>query len=112
MDIAVQDKGNVTILSPRGDIRVGEGDVKLRSVLKEQLEEGKTLFVLNLKDVRFLDSAGLGELVASLKRVAEKEGSLRICNANRRVSEALVVTKLIEILDVYESEAEAIASFV
>ena len=112
MEIGVEKKGKITILKPRGDIRVGEGDVILRNAFQAQLDEGGGLFVLNLRDVRFIDSAGLGELVASLKRVREADGDLKLAQVNKRVSEALVVTQLIKIVDVYDSESEAIAAFV
>lgn len=112
MKIDFDHQGRVTILRPHGDIRVGEGDVALRKSFESHLEEGQRLFVLNLKGVRFIDSAGLGELVASLKRVREKEGDLKLAEVNKRVSDALVVTQLVKILDVYATESEAVSAFV
>ncbi|UCF67038.1 MAG: STAS domain-containing protein [Acidobacteriota bacterium] len=112
MKIIVEQTGTVTILRPQGDIRVGEGDVALRGTLKEQLEQGKNRIVLDLAAVRFLDSAGLGELVASLKRVREAQGDMKIANVNQRVSDALHVTQLVRVLDIYKDVSEAIAAFV
>jgi anti-sigma B factor antagonist len=65
-----------------------------------------------MERVRFIDSAGLGELVASLKRVREAGGDLKLSDVTQRVSEALVVTQLVRILDVYESESDAVATYV
>lgn len=112
MTITVEKKGKVMILKPQGDIRVSEGDVALRKAFHEQLEAGERMFVLNMDRVRFIDSAGLGELVASLKRVREAGGDLKLSDVTQRVSEALVVTQLVRILDVYESESDAVATYV
>jgi len=111
MKIGVEKKGNVSILKPHGDIRVGEGDIALRKAFQTQVDEGGKLFVLNLKNVRFVDSAGLGELVASLKRVRETGGDMKLAEVNQRVADALVVTQLVKILDVYETEADAMGAY-
>lgn len=111
MDITVEKKGTVTVIKPHGDIRVGQGDVALQKTYQEQLSAGERLFVLDLSDVKFLDSAGLGELVATLKRVRQAGGDLKISSVNQRVSDALHVTQLVKILDVYEDQAAALAAF-
>jgi anti-sigma B factor antagonist len=112
MKINVEQHGKIVIVSPRGDIKIGEGDVALRNSFREQLEAGQRKFVLDLEGVRYLDSAGLGELVATLKRVRESDGELRICNVNQRVNDAFHVTQLVRVLDIYGSRDEAISSFV
>ncbi|RMG47555.1 MAG: anti-sigma factor antagonist [Acidobacteria bacterium] len=111
MKISVDQTGKVTILRPQGAVRVGEGDVALRNVVKEQLDQGRKLIVLDMESVSFLDSAGLGELVAALKRVREAGGDLKIAHVSQRVSDALHVTQLTRVLDVYKDVTEAIASF-
>jgi anti-sigma B factor antagonist len=112
MKMSVEEHGNVVIVSPQGDVKVGEGDVALRDTIQRYLGEGRTRFVLDLGEVRFMDSAGLGELVASLKRVREAGGDLKVAQANQRISDALHVTQLVRVLDVYAEVAEAIAAFV
>lgn len=112
MKMSVEEHGNVVIVMPQGDVKVGEGDVALRDTIQKYLSAGKTRFVLDLGEVRFMDSAGLGELVASLKRVREAGGDLKVAQANQRISDALYVTQLVRVLDVYGEVAEAIAAFV
>ncbi|HHN74877.1 MAG TPA: anti-sigma factor antagonist [Acidobacteria bacterium] len=112
MNIAVMEHDKVVVLSPEGDIKVGEGDVAMRKKIQEQLELGKRFLVLDLSHVRFMDSAGLGELVASLKRVREAGGELKIAHVNQRISDALTVTQLVRVLDIYPDQSSAIAAFV
>lgn len=112
VSIEVDHVGKVTILRPQGDVLFGRGDVELREVVREQLEAGHRLIVLDLTKVRVIDSAGLGELVASLKRVREKGGALKIFGLSQRVSDALLTSRLVEILDIYESERDALASLI
>ena len=111
MNMTTLEEGKVVIIIPEGDIKIGEGDVALRNAFRAQLEAGKRLFVLDLEGVRYLDSAGLGELVATLKRVKESDGEMRICAVNQRVSDAFHVTQLVRVLDIYKTRSEAIASF-
>ncbi len=68
--------------------------------------------MLDLGEVRYLDSAGLGELVATLKRVREAGGELRICGVNRRVDDAFHVTQLVRVLEIYKYRSDAISAFV
>jgi len=112
MKITVEQMGKVTVIRPHGAIRVSEGDEALKKVVQEQLDQQRKLLVLDLQSVSFLDSAGLGELVASLKRVREAGGDLKIARVNQRVSDALHVTQLTRVLDVFKDISEAIASFV
>ncbi len=112
MKLETVHQGRVTILRPHGDIKIGEGDVALKEAIRKELEAGQRHFVLNLEGVRFMDSAGLGELVANLKRVREAGGDLKVCGANQRISDAFHVTQLVKVLEIYPTEQEAIASFV
>ncbi len=112
MNIQVEDHGKVCIISPQGDISVGEGDVALRESVQVQTERGCSRIVLNLEGVRYMDSAGIGELVACLKRVREAGGDLKVCSVNQRVSDAFHALQLVKILGIYKDSEEAIASFV
>ncbi|GAB4224383.1 MAG: STAS domain-containing protein [Acidobacteriota bacterium] len=112
MNIRTEEHGKIVIVIPEGDIKIGEGDVALRETIRSLIDAGKKNFVLDLSSVRYLDSAGLGELVATLKRVREAGGDLRVCGVNRRVDEAFHVTQLVRVLDIYKDRSEAIAAFV
>ncbi len=111
MKVDVREHGDVVIVAPEGDIKVGEGDIALREAIQTQLAEGRERLVLDLVRVRFMDSAGLGELVASLKRVREGGGSLKVAGVNQRITDALTVTQLVRVLDIYPDVDAAIAAF-
>ncbi len=112
MKIEVKKQGKVCTVTPLGDIKLGEGDLVLRDEIHRQLAAGCTMFVLNLGQVRFMDSAGLGEVVACLKRVRESGGDLKLAGLNQRVTDLFTLTKLIAIFDVYADERAAIAAFI
>lgn len=112
MKVVVERHGKVTVLVPQGDMKIGDGDVALRAAMNEQIAQGHLLFVLNLSNVRFMDSAGIGETVASLKRVQEQGGEFKICGLTPRVAESFTTTQLIRVVAVFPDEKQAIASFV
>ncbi len=111
MKIDTQTKGDVCVILPQGDIRLSEGDLALRDTVQRQIESGCTRMVLNLGNVRFMDSAGIGEVVACLKRVREAGGDIKMCDLNQRITDLFTLTKLITIFDVHPSENAAIAAF-
>jgi len=111
MKIDVKMAGNVCAIAPLGDIRLGEGDLALRDQIHKQLENGCHKIVLDLSNVRFMDSAGIGEVVACLKRVREAGGDLKICGLNQRITDLFTLTKLIAIFDSYPDEKQAVAAF-
>lgn len=112
MKIQVEKKGKVCTVAPLGDIKLGEGDLVLRDEIHRQLAAGCNMFVLNLSHVRFMDSAGLGEVVACLKRVREAGGDLKLAGLSQRVTDLFTLTKLMQIFDVYADERGAIAAFI
>lgn len=111
MKIQVQMHGEVASVSPQGDIKLGEGDIALRETIHQQIEAGRTKIVLDLGNVRFMDSAGLGEVVACLKRVRELGGDLKLARLNQRITDLFTLTKLIAIFDTHDDEATAIGAF-
>ncbi len=111
MSFKIDQLESITVLRAQGDIMFGRGDIEMRDTVKAQLAEGHRRIVLDLSGVRIMDSAGLGELVASLKRVREVDGELKIFGISSRVSDALHKSRLVEILDIYSTEREAIAAF-
>ena len=101
----------VTILDLAGKIRIGDGNVKFRKVLRVLVESGKKNILLNLADVSHIDSSGLGELVAGFVSLQKNEGELKLLHLNYRVREIMMMTKLLTIFTVFENEDEAVASF-
>ena len=111
MKIDVGMKGDICVITPQGDIRLSEGDLQLRDTVQRQLESGCAKMVLNLANVRFMDSAGIGEVVACLKRVRESGGDLKMAGLNQRITDLFTLTKLITIFEVHPNESAAVAAF-
>lgn len=103
--------GDVAIVDISGRITVGEGNVMLRDVVQELLEKGNKKILLNLHDVGYVDSSGLGELVKTYTTVRNQGGQLRLLNPSKRVSDLLQMTRLVSVFDIEADEATAIQSF-
>jgi anti-sigma B factor antagonist len=103
--------GEVTVLDLKGRLRVGGNAVALHKSIRSLLLEKKTLILLNLTGVTFVDSCGLGELVASQISVENKGGEIKLCGLTETLRELLTVTRLVTVFNVYENEAEAIEAF-
>jgi anti-sigma B factor antagonist len=103
--------GKVSVVDISGKITIGEGDVQLREKVNELLEAGESRILLNLEKVKYMDSAGIGELVACYKRAKEKEGTVKLLNPSGKVYDLLQLTKLEEVFDTYKDEGEALGSF-
>ena len=102
---------DVVVLDLSGRITIGEGTLMLRDRIQKMLEEGETKFLLNLSDVDYIDSSGLGELVSSFTTVKSQGGTLKLLSLTRRVRDLMQITKLLTVFDVYDSEPEALKSF-
>jgi anti-sigma B factor antagonist len=103
--------GDVTVLDLKGRLRVGGNAVALHRSIRSLLLEKKTQIILNLADVTFIDSCGLGELVASQVSVENKGGVLKLIGLTSELRELLTVTRLVTAFAIYPNEAEAIHSF-
>ena len=101
----------VTILELQGKMLIGEGDELLREKINNLVENGTQKIVLNLADVPYVDSAGLGEIVRCYTTVSRKSGKLKLLNLTKRIQDLLSITKLLTVFDIYETEAEAVKSF-
>jgi anti-sigma B factor antagonist len=99
---------DVVILDLSGRITIGEGTLVLRSHIQKLLAAGDRKFLLNLADVDYIDSSGLGELVTSFTTVRNHEGRLKLLNLTRRVQDLLQITKLLTVFDVFNNETEAL----
>jgi anti-sigma B factor antagonist len=111
MKIVERQVGDVVILDLHGKILIGEGDDALREAVTKLAEAGKTKILLNLADVPYVDSAGLGEIVRTYTTVSRKGGKLKLLNLTRKIQDLLSITKLLTVFETYESEDEAVRSF-
>ncbi len=103
--------GDVVVLELQGKITIGEGDVLLRKNIKEQVEKGNLKMVLNMDDVKYMDSSGVGELVSSFTTVKNAGGKLKLANLHPRVHDLLQLTALITVFEVFDSVEDALNSF-
>ena len=101
----------VTIVDCSGRITLGEGSVILRDSVRELLGKGNKKILLNLGDVNYIDSSGIGELVSAYTTVKNQGGELKLLNLTKKVHDLLQITKLLTVFDVNDDEAKAIASF-
>jgi anti-sigma B factor antagonist len=111
MTISERKSGDVTILDVEGKILLGEGDVQLKRKIDELIERNEKLLLLNLANVPYMDSGGLGEVVRSYTTVKRAGGDLKLVNATKRISDLLTITKLITVFEVFDDEASAVGSF-
>lgn len=111
MTITERKSGDVTILDVEGKILLGEGDVQLKRKIDELVERKETKLLLNLANVPYMDSGGLGEIVRSYTTVKRADGELKLLNATKRISDLLTITKLITVFEIFEEEAEAVKSY-
>jgi anti-sigma B factor antagonist len=103
--------GEVMVLDLDGDMRTGESGVIFQRTIRRLLEEGQRKVLLNLAGVEYIDSSGLGELIASYTNLEKKDGEIKLLHLSRRVRELMVITKLLTVFDVHENESEALCSF-
>jgi anti-sigma B factor antagonist len=111
MKIVERSVNDVTILDLHGKILIGEGDDALREAVTKLVDGGKTKILLNLADVPYVDSAGLGEIVRCYTTVSRKGGKLKLINLTRKIQDLLAITKLLTVFETYDSEEEGVRSF-
>src|SRR3954467_3265444 len=108
---STREVNGVTILDCSGRITLGEGSVVLRDSIREQIAGGKKKILLNLGDVTYIDSSGIGELVSAYTAVRKEQGDLKLLNLTKKVHDLLQITKLYTVFDVKDDEAAAIAAY-
>ena len=111
MKIKTRQVDGVTIMDCSGRITLGEGSVQLRDAVRDLLSKGSKQILLNLGDVTYIDSSGIGELVSAFTTVRNQGGDLKLLNLNKKIHDLLQITKLYTVFDVKEDEASAVASF-
>lgn len=111
MKFDVVEKGDVTLMNIGGRITLGSGDIKMRDKLLEQLDKGKKKIVLDLGEVSFIDSAGLGELVAAYTSARRHGAQVKLANLTKKIDDLLDITRLSSVFETFESADEAVKSF-
>jgi anti-sigma B factor antagonist len=111
MKIKTRQVDGVTIMDCSGRITLGEGSVTLRDAVRDLLAKGSKQILLNLGDVTYIDSSGIGELVSAYTTVKNQGGDLKLLNLTKKVHDLLQITKLYTVFDVKDDEASAVASF-
>ncbi|HEY3384101.1 MAG TPA: STAS domain-containing protein [Vicinamibacterales bacterium] len=111
MHIHQRSVGDVTIIDMNGKMTLGEGDELLRDKVNSLVQQGQKKLVLNLAEVPYIDSAGLGEIVRTYTTVSRQGGSLKLLSLTKRIQDLLAITKLLTVFETYESESDAVKSF-
>jgi anti-sigma B factor antagonist len=111
MEISERKSGKVTVLDLSGKVTLGEGDVLLKDKLYSLLNQGQKDVLLNLGNVNYVDSAGLGAIVAAYTTMTRGGGSLKLLNLTKKLQDLLSITKLLTVFETFDSEDEALRSY-
>jgi anti-sigma B factor antagonist len=111
MKFSTRQVNGVTIVDLSGRITLGEGSVLLRDMVRDLVTKGQRKILLNLGDVTYIDSSGIGELVSAFTTVRNQGGDLKLLNLTKKVHDLLQITKLYTVFDVRDDETMAVASF-
>ena len=111
MKIETRTVGDVRILDCSGKITLGEGTMAVRNNVRDMLKRDVKKIILNLADVNYIDSSGIGELVSTYTTVTNNSGQLKLLNLTKKIQELLAITKLLTVFQVFEDEQLALDSF-
>ena len=111
MEIKKRTAGDIQILDCSGKITLGEGTMTVRNTVLDILKDNERKIILNLGEVNYVDSSGIGELVSTYTTVTNAGGQLKLLNLTKKIQELLAITKLLTVFQVFEDEQAAIASF-
>ena len=111
LDIKQRQAGDVAVLDLNGELSIGDSSTALRGAIRSLVAEGNKKILLNLGGVKYIDSSGIGELIANYTTVGRGGGQLKLLNLTDKVQDLLVITKLLTVFDVYDNESEALGSF-
>ena len=109
--LTVRQVGDVTVLDAAGRITLGEGASTFREKIRELISDGKKKILLNLGEVSYIDSSGIGEMVSGFTSVTNNGGQLKLVGLSKRVKDLLQITKLYTVFEAFDDEAEAVRSF-
>src|SRR5712692_4250716 len=102
---------SITVIDLSGRITLGEGCTQLRQLIRDELSKGHRYLLVNLADINYIDSSGIGELVSAFTSVSNQGGQLKLLSLTKKVHDLLQITKLYTVFDVHDDEAKAIGSF-
>jgi anti-sigma B factor antagonist len=111
MKIEARTIGDITLLDCSGKITLGEGTMTVRNTVRDILKNNGKKIILNLADVNYIDSSGIGELVSTYTTVTNNGGQLKLLNLTKKIQELLAITKLLTVFQVFENEQAALSSF-
>jgi anti-sigma B factor antagonist len=111
MKITTRTAGDVQILDCSGKITLGEGTMAVRNTVRDILKSNGKKIILNLADVNYIDSSGIGELVSTYTTVTSNGGQLKLLSLTKKIQELLAITKLLTVFQVFDDEQSAVASF-
>jgi anti-sigma B factor antagonist len=111
MQIEERVVGNVTILDLKGKITLGEGDEVLKDKINSLIQQDRKKILLNLENVPYIDSAGLGEIVRTYTTVSRQGGQLKLVNLTKRITDLLSITKLLTVFETFDAEQDALKSY-
>jgi anti-sigma B factor antagonist len=111
MKVAIRQVDGITILDLSGRITLGEGSITLRDSVRDVLAKGSKKILLNLAQITYIDSSGIGELVSAFTSVKNAGGELKLLNLTQKVHDLLQITKLYTVFDIWDNEASAITAF-
>jgi anti-sigma B factor antagonist len=111
MQIDQRTIGDVVILDLKGKVTLGEGDELLKDKVNNLVNQGYKKIILNLAEVPYVDSAGLGEIVRTYTTVSRQGGSLKLLSLTKRITDLLSITKLLTVFETFDSESDAVKSF-
>lgn len=111
MQIEERQVGEVMILNLKGKVTLGEGDEVLKDKINSLILQNKKRILLNLADVPYIDSAGLGEIVRTYTTVSRQGGQLKLVNLTKRITDLLMITKLLTVFETFDVEQDALKSF-
>lgn len=111
LKMRTREVNGIIVIDLTGQITIGEASAAIRDEVRDQLGQNFTKLLLNLADVTYIDSAGLGELTAAYTSVKNRGGALKLLCLTKRVHDLMQITKLYTVFDVYDDEKRALASF-
>ena len=111
VQLTTRQVGDVTVVDAAGRITLGDGSSAFRDLIKDLIGKGNKKILLNLGEVSYIDSSGIGELVSAYTSVSSASGELKLLNLNKRVKDLLQITKLYTVFQVHEDEAAGVRSF-
>ena len=109
--LSTRQVGGITVIDASGRITLGEGASAFRDLIRDLAAKGDKRILLNLSDVTYIDSSGIGEMVSGYTTVTNHGGVLKLLGLNKRVKDLLQITKLYTVFEVHEDEASAVRSF-